>query len=248
MLAEWKEQKALRSAPGLANSTNQPVTGIAAIPVKPSVAVNEPQVIEEKENPLSILASSKPASSDLEGAPASIRKLALTAPHREHMEQQFDQLQGRLHAIKRDSRRPSISGVLMIANPAVSGPPSASALDDLPGTNAAAPMGGLAAKLESLKRESVRPSFASSGQQQVQFEAAGHYDMHALSRLAQQLFGDKEFSALCEKGMNAQLTRSKDGATEETKIKELAGTYEEELTVTIFIYTTIFLVLNAPSN
>jgi hypothetical protein len=224
VLADWKEQKALRSAPGLANITNQPATAIAGVPIKPSATLAEPPVIAEKENPVSLAASSKPASSELDGAPASIRNLALTAPHREHMEQQFDQLQGRLHAIKRDSRRPSISGAMIAANPAASGP--ASGLDELPGTAAAAaaaPMGGLAAKLESLKRESVRPSFASSGQQQVQFEAAGHYDMHALSRLAQQLFGDKEFSALCEKGMNAQLTRSKDGATEETKIKELAG-------------------------
>ena len=225
MLVNWKEQKALRSAPGLANITNQPVTGIAEIPIKPGATLAEPQVVEEKENPVSLAASSKPASSELDGAPASIRKMALTAPHREHMEQQFDQLQGRLHAIKRDSRRPSISGAMIAADVASTGGPT-SAIDELPGTvtAAAAPMGGLAAKLESLKRESVRPSFASSGQQQVQFEAAGHYDMHALSRLAQQLFGDKEFSALCEKGMNAQLTRSKDGATEETKIKELAGT------------------------
>ncbi len=226
MLADLKGQNALRSAPGLANITNQPVTGIAQIPVKPSVTLAELPVIEEKENPVALVTSSKPASSELDGAPASIRKMALTAPHREHMEQTFDQLQGRLHAIKRDSRRPSISGATIAINPASSGP--ASALNDLPAAAAAAaaaPMGGLAAKLESLKRESVRPSFSNSGQQQVQFEAAGQYDMHALSRLAQQLFADPEFSALCEKGMNAQLTRSKDGATEETKIKELAGMY-----------------------
>jgi len=232
LLANWKEHEALGSAPGLANITNKPVTGIAEIPVKPAATLAEPPIIEEKENPVSRMAPSKAANSELDGAPASIRKLALTAPHREHMEQQFDQLQGRLHAIKRDSRRPSICGELPAADPASAGPTSA--LDELPGTAtaAAAPMGGLAAKLESLKRESVRPSFASSGQQQVQFEAAGHYDMHALSRLAQQLFGDKEFLALCEKGMNAQLTRSKDGATEETKIKELAGMsnkYEKQL-------------------
>jgi hypothetical protein len=225
MVVDWKEQKALRSAPGLANITNQPATGFAGIPIKPSVTLAELPVIEEKENPVALVAASKPASAEVDGAPASIRKLALTAPHREHMEQTFDQLQGRLHAIKRDSRRPSISGAMIAANPVTSGPVSSALKDELPGTAAAAPMGGLAAKLESLKREAVRPSFASSGQQQVQFEAAGHYDMHALTRLAQQLFGDKEFVALCQKGMNAQLTRSKDGATEETKIKELAGMY-----------------------
>ena len=61
---------------------------------------------------------------------------------------------------------------------------------------------------------------AASG---IQFEAAGQYDMQVLSKLAVQLFDDADFLQLCDKGMNSQLTRSKDGATAETKIVELAG-------------------------
>lgn len=80
--------------------------------------------------------------------------------------------------------------------------------------------GLLAARLDALKRESVRPSFAGP---QPQFEAAGGLDLHTLSRLANQLFNDEQFLQLCDKGMSSQLTRSKDGATEETKIMELAG-------------------------
>lgn len=88
----------------------------------------------------------------------------------------------------------------------------------------------LAARLESLKRESLRPSIAPTSsapsQAGVQFEPAGQVDTTVLRRLATQLFEDESWKQLYEKGMNAQLTRSKDGATEGTKIKELAGRWE----------------------
>ena len=223
LLMEWKEQKAMRGGSSLRNVTNNSSKGASLHPTKPSVTFAEPHVFEDKENPAIVETAAEVAKPAIESTPASLRKAALPAPHREHMEQQFDLLQGRLHAIKRDSRRPSISGVPPGAHngAAMPTPTSIRPVENSPA--ASQPIGGLAAKLESLKREAVRPSFASAGQAQVQFEAAGHYDMQALSRLAQQLFGDKEFSALCEKGMKAELTRSKDGATEETKIKELAG-------------------------
>lgn len=48
------------------------------------------------------------------------------------------------------------------------------------------------------------------------------FDSSALSKSAQQLFGDAEFVAACEKGLTAQLTRTRDGATQETKMRELA--------------------------
>lgn len=77
---------------------------------------------------------------------------------------------------------------------------------------AAAGVGGLAARLESLKRESVRPSLAGH-QVGVQFEAAPPLDAQALTKLAIQLFDDEPFRQLCDKGLTQQLTRSKDGAT-----------------------------------
>ncbi|GAB4817622.1 hypothetical protein N2152v2_004668 [Parachlorella kessleri] len=94
--------------------------------------------------------------------------------------------------------------------------------------------GILEGRLQALKRESLRPSLggvpapavaggAATTGSQPQFEAAGNMDMHMLSRLANQLFNDEHFCQLCDKGMSSQLTRSKDGATEETKIIELAG-------------------------
>ncbi len=74
---------------------------------------------------------------------------------------------------------------------------------------------GLAARLESLKHRKE--------------PAGGHNHVHtgddphnSLSKAAQQLFGDAEFVAMCERGLNAQLTRTRDGATQETKMRELA--------------------------
>ena len=87
----------------------------------------------------------------------------------------------------------------------------------LPPSLAASGVGGLAARLESLRRDSVRPSLAggAAAMQGVQFEAAAPIDAQALSRLALQLFDDEAFRQLCDKGLNMQLTRSKDGATGE---------------------------------
>ncbi len=71
---------------------------------------------------------------------------------------------------------------------------------------------GLAAKLESL-RQREKPSVVAK---------KSEFDSSILSKSAQQLFGDAEFVAMCEKGLSAQLTRTRDGATQETKMRELA--------------------------
>lgn len=71
---------------------------------------------------------------------------------------------------------------------------------------------GLAAKLESLRQREKASSVAKKTE----------FDSSALSKSAQQLFGDAEFVAACEKGLTAQLTRTRDGATQETKMRELA--------------------------
>eukprot|EP00889_Picochlorum_renovo_P001469 jgi/Picre1/28499/NNA_003903.t1 len=75
--------------------------------------------------------------------------------------------------------------------------------------------GGLAAKLESL-RQREKPSSSVTNDDGKAFDSQG------LSRSAQQLFGDAEFVGLCEKGLKAQLTRTRDGATQEMRMRELA--------------------------
>ena len=47
----------------------------------------------------------------------------------------------------------------------------------------------------------------------------------SLAAQAQELFDDPEFAELCDKGMNTQLQRTKDGATDKSRITELAGIF-----------------------
>ncbi len=45
----------------------------------------------------------------------------------------------------------------------------------------------------------------------------------SLAALATELFGDERFKAACAKGLHARLQRTRDGATAESRISELAG-------------------------
>ena len=58
---------------------------------------------------------------------------------------------------------------------------------------------------------------------QVQFAPAGQMEARSLAEIARELFNDPDFAQLCERGMNAQLQRTKDGATDKSRIAELAG-------------------------
>lgn len=51
----------------------------------------------------------------------------------------------------------------------------------------------------------------------------------SLATQAQELFDDPEFAELCDKGMNTQLQRTKDGATDKSRITELAGTRNKSI-------------------
>lgn len=55
------------------------------------------------------------------------------------------------------------------------------------------------------------------------FEAAGRMESQSLAERAKQLFDDPEFTELCASSLNAQLQRTKDGATDKSRITELAG-------------------------
>lgn len=194
LLAEWKQAKALKSNAALGNATN------VGLPSHPKQGHNI-AVTVDKEN--SVL-QQEPSEIVLEAAlatPSSARRALMPGQNRQ-LEQQFDVLQGRLSALKRESFRPV--------------PGSSSSM--LPGQDT----GALAARLDNLRRESIRPMPVAPLQPPVQFEA-GSVDMSSFSKVAAQLYEEKAFLELCNKGMNAQLTRSKDGATNETKIQELAG-------------------------
>ena len=55
------------------------------------------------------------------------------------------------------------------------------------------------------------------------FELGGRFETRSLVGLANELFRDPAFMELCDKGLNGTLQRTKDGATAESRIQELAG-------------------------
>ena len=63
----------------------------------------------------------------------------------------------------------------------------------------------------------------SSNELQPVFEVGGCFETRSLASLATELFKDPAFMDLCDKGLNGTLQRTKDGATAESRIQELAG-------------------------
>lgn len=57
--------------------------------------------------------------------------------------------------------------------------------------------------------------------QSLKFQA--QYPGSRMAQLAESNFGDTEFVQLCEQGLTAQLQRTRDGATAQSRIAELAG-------------------------
>ena len=80
----------------------------------------------------------------------------------------------------------------------------------------------------------AKPSATSNAQGGIQFEAAGQLDSRGLATLSIELF-DEKFKATCDKGLNATLQRTRDGATAESRIAELAGTCTLDLPFTAML-------------
>ena len=114
--------------------------------------------------------------------------------------------------------------------------------DDLLGVNengqdAGASSSSIVARLEALRRDArgvSGPSTAALPLATVDYNQprqptaeAGTVDdpkpAESLTALAAELFGDERFRAACAKGLNARLQRTRDGATAESRISELAG-------------------------
>ncbi len=79
--------------------------------------------------------------------------------------------------------------------------------------------------LQPITKENARSSTAAerSSFSEICFEAAGQWETPSLAQAAEELFSDSTFAELCERGLTMQLKRTKDGATAETRIAELAG-------------------------
>lgn len=63
----------------------------------------------------------------------------------------------------------------------------------------------------------------TSSNQAAAFELGGRFETRSLAGLANEVFRDPAFMELCDKGLNGTLQRTKDGATAESRIQELAG-------------------------
>lgn len=79
--------------------------------------------------------------------------------------------------------------------------------------------------LQPTTRENLRVSTAAerTSLSEICFEAAGQWETPSLAQVAEELFSDSTFAEMCERGLTMQLKRTKDGATAETRIAELAG-------------------------
>ena len=168
------------------------------------------------------------------------------------MEHQLDSLQGDFAALKRDSVRLSLAGTenappgIIPQSPAhasigmrlsalkrdsfqaIDNPLSATG--DTPLRELNAPRGSMPASYSAMiptTRESLRlttlPDQRMSMSEMDPFEVAGHWDAPSLVQVAEELFSDATFAEMCERGLTMQLKRTKDGATAETRIAELAG-------------------------
>lgn len=76
--------------------------------------------------------------------------------------------------------------------------------------------------IDSTKQRAAAAASTSNDPQPV-FELGGRFETRSLAGLATELFKDPAFMELCDKGLNGTLQRTKDGATAESRIQELAG-------------------------
>ena len=168
------------------------------------------------------------------------------------MEDQLHSLQGDFAAMKRDSVRLSLAGtenslpVIAAPSPAqasISARPSAlkqqsfqatdnplssagdTPLKELEPSNAsgAATYSTLMPTLRGHLRLTGVPEQRLSLPKADPFESAGQWDAPSLAQVVEELFSDSAFAEMCERGLTMQLKRTKDGATAETRIAELAG-------------------------
>ena len=168
------------------------------------------------------------------------------------MEDQLHSLQGDFAALKRDSVRLSLAGVEnalpVIAAPSpaqasISARPSAlkqqsfqamdnplssagdTPLKELEPSNASGPANysTLMPTLRGHLRLTGVPEQRLSVPEADPFESAGQWEAPSLAQVAEELFSDAAFAEMCERGLTMQLKRTKDGATAETRIAELAG-------------------------
>lgn len=151
----------------------------------------------------------------------------MTPEEMEGLENQWDMLKGKLDQLKRDSTRGG-GGAETPRDPlqplqnAAAAPVVSAAVQEqvyVPATS----------RLEALRRDSSfllkqRDSGTRATiEEQPAFEMGGQFSLKGLASFAEEVFSEPSFKELCDKGLNQQLQRTKDGATKDSRIEELAG-------------------------
>lgn len=198
------------------------------------------------------VSSEKPVPGYLRATKSSKKKADPTEEWSHTMEDQLHSLQGDFAALKRDSVRLSLAGTENALPGAVAQSPAPASiaarlsalkresfqgadnralsagdtpLKELNGSRAFMP--ATYSVLMPTTRENLRltavPEQRLSVSEADPFEAAGQWEAPSLAHVAEELFSDSTFAEMCERGLTMQLKRTKDGATVETRIAELAG-------------------------
>ena len=144
-----------------------------------------------------------PKATPSQQASTQIRRPALAAG--DSLFNSFDDLTVKFETLKRQSLRPSISG---------------SAIRPPPHKMRASPIKlAISPKVSAhvLKLDAKRPPSRLAACSEKPQSSKG------ITALAEELFDEPEFLDLCGKAMNTNLQRTRDGATAESRVQELAG-------------------------
>ncbi|DBA96427.1 TPA: Nucleolar protein 58, variant 2 [Trebouxia sp. C0004] len=168
-----------------------------------------------------------PAPDPVKAEAPIARKAALSASSLINMENQYDMLKGTLDTLKRESIRASVSGdVSKLSSAQVLGPHNAPEADSTFRPAIPRPSGALlrdSTLVTDSGKNRTATATSSSNETQPVFELGGRFETRSLAGLATELFKDPAFMELCDKGLNGTLQRTKDGATAESRIQELAA-------------------------
>lgn len=196
---------------------------------------------------------SKPVPGYLKATVSSRKKVDSDDDWKITMEKELAGLQGAFAAMKRESLRASVGGTgshtedrtacIVPQSPAGSSlaarlqalkressqPLEGKASADVRPSQASGKfqqaIGQLAKALLPTTRDNIQAGLdhRTSFSDIISFEAAGQWETPSLAQVAEELFSDSAFAEMCERGLTMQLKRTKDGATAESRIAELAG-------------------------
>jgi hypothetical protein len=143
----------------------------------------------------------------------------------DRLQTEYDALQQKLALLKRDSLRGGVSAAAAPAPPAAAaaaaGPPARLACG---GTDEAQPHGAAEAKATSVSEGGAQAQQSDAAAALAAIRFGGRHDGSALCAAAAEAFdADEDFVRMCEQAVGAQLRKTREGATSQSRMLELAG-------------------------